>query len=964
MTDSAQNIATTYDPTEIEKKWYKTWEEKGYFQPSRKGDSFCIMIPPPNVTGSLHMGHGFNNAIMDALTRYNRMSGKNTLWQPGTDHAGIATQMVVERQLAAQDISRHDLGREKFIDKIWEWKEQSGGTITRQIRRLGSSVDWSRERFTMDDGLSNAVKEVFVKLHEQGLIYRGKRLVNWDPKLQTALSDLEVESDKEEQGSLWHFKYFFEDQSLRTHDDKNYIVVATTRPETLLGDTAVAVAPDDERYAHLVGKNIILPITGRAVAIVKDEYVDKEFGTGCVKITPAHDFNDYEVGKRCELAIINIFNKNAEILAEFEYIAKAGEAISKTIPAPADYVGLERFAARKKLVEQAEAEGWLEQIQPYTLKPPRGDRSGVIIEPLLTDQWYVKIAPLAEPAIQAVKDGEIKFVPEQYSNMYMAWMNNIQDWCISRQLWWGHRIPAWYDVEGNIYVGRSEEEVRTKNNIAADVELNQDEDVLDTWFSSGLWTFSTLGWTGDEAKDKENYFLNTFHPTDVLVTGFDIIFFWVARMIMMTMHFMKNEDGTPQVPFKTVYVHGLVRDGEGQKMSKSKGNVLDPLDLIDGVDLETLVQKRTTGLMNPKQAAKIEKSTRKEFPEGIQAYGTDAVRFTFCALANTGRDIKFDMKRVEGYRNFANKIWNATRFVMMNCEQQPIGQEVRQDLWELPEQWIVSRLQKAEAAVQQAFATYRLDLAAQAIYEFIWNEYCDWYVELTKPVLNDENVSTERKAEVRRVLLSVMEASLRLAHPIMPFLTEEIWQTLAPMIGLQGETIMLAPYPVPNPERINEQAEADMLGLQGLIGAVRNIRGEMGLGNARLLPILLQNTTDAEKAQIARIEPLFKALAKVESITFLTDAEQPPLSSSSVVGRISVFVPMKGLIDPKAELGRLQKDLDKVQKQHDQIASKLSNEGFVAKAPAAVVEGEKAKLTEFADQLVKIKANMEQIAAL
>ncbi|WP_151956141.1 valine--tRNA ligase [Acinetobacter guillouiae] len=964
MTDSAQNIATTYDPTEIEKKWYKTWEEKGYFQPSRKGDSFCIMIPPPNVTGSLHMGHGFNNAIMDALTRYNRMSGKNTLWQPGTDHAGIATQMVVERQLAAQDISRHDLGREKFIDKIWEWKEQSGGTITRQIRRLGSSVDWSRERFTMDDGLSNAVKEVFVKLHEQGLIYRGKRLVNWDPKLQTALSDLEVESDKEEQGSLWHFKYFFEDKSLRTQDGHDYLVVATTRPETLLGDTAVAVAPDDERYAHLVGKNIILPITGRAVAIVKDEYVDKEFGTGCVKITPAHDFNDYEVGKRCELAIINIFNKNAEVLADFEFIAKAGEAISKTIPAPADYIGLERFVARKKLVAQAEAEGWLDQIQPYTLKPPRGDRSGVIIEPLLTDQWYVKIAPLAEPAIKAVKDGDIKFVPEQYSNMYMAWMNNIQDWCISRQLWWGHRIPAWYDAEGNIYVGRSEEEVREKNNIAADIELNQDEDVLDTWFSSGLWTFSTLGWTGDEAKDKENYFLNTFHPTDVLVTGFDIIFFWVARMIMMTMHFMKNEDGTPQVPFKTVYVHGLVRDGEGQKMSKSKGNVLDPLDLIDGVDLETLVQKRTTGLMNPKDAPKIEKSTRKEFPEGIQAYGTDAVRFTFCALANTGRDIKFDMKRVEGYRNFANKIWNATRFVMMNCEQQPIGQEIRQDLWELPEQWIVSRLQKAEAAVQQAFATYRLDLAAQAIYEFIWNEYCDWYVELTKPVLNDENVSAERKAEVRRVLLSVMEASLRLAHPIMPFLTEEIWQTLAPMIGIGGETIMLAPYPVPNPERINDQAEADMLGLQGLIGAVRNIRGEMGLGNARLLPVLLQNATDAEKAQIARIEPLFKALAKVESITFLTDAEQPPLSSSSVVGHVSVFVPMKGLIDPKAELARLQKDLDKVQKQHDQIASKLANEGFVAKAPAAVVEGEKVKLAEFIDQLAKIKANMEQIAAL
>lgn len=964
MTDSAQNIATTYDPTEIEKKWYQTWEERGYFKPSQKGESFCIMIPPPNVTGSLHMGHGFNNAIMDALTRYNRMSGKNTLWQPGTDHAGIATQMVVERQLGAQGVSRHDLGREKFIEKVWEWKEQSGGNITRQIRRLGSSVDWSRERFTMDEGLSNAVKEVFVKLHEEGLIYRGKRLVNWDPKLQTALSDLEVESDKEEQSSLWHFKYFFEDKSLRTQDGKDHIVVATTRPETLLGDTAVAVNPEDERYAHLVGKNIVLPITGRTVAIVADEYVEKEFGTGCVKITPAHDFNDYEVGKRCGLALINIFNKNAEVLAEFEYIEKAGEQISKTIPAPADYIGLERFEARKKLVEQAEAEGWLDQIQPYTLKPPRGDRSGVIVEPLLTDQWYVKIAPLAEPAIEAVQDGRIKFVPEQYSNMYMAWMNNIQDWCISRQLWWGHRIPAWYDAEGNVFVGRNEEEVRSKHGITPEVELKQDEDVLDTWFSSGLWTFSTLGWTGDEAKDKENYFLNTFHPTDVLVTGFDIIFFWVARMIMMTMHFMKNEDGTPQVPFKTVYVHGLVRDGEGQKMSKSKGNVLDPLDLIDGVDLETLVQKRTFGLMNPKQAAKIEKSTRKEFPEGIQAYGTDAVRFTFCALANTGRDIKFDMKRVEGYRNFANKIWNGTRFVMMNVEGQTVGQTARPDLWELPEQWIVSRLQKAEQAVQQAFATYRLDLAAQAIYEFIWNEYCDWYVELTKPVLNDENVSEERKAEVRRVLLAVMEASLRLAHPIMPYLTEEIWQTLAPKLGISGETIMLAQYPVADEAKINEQAEADMQWLQGLIGAVRNIRGEMGLGNARLLPVLLQNTTEAEKAQITRIEALFKALAKVESITFLADGEQPPLSSSSVVGHVSVFVPMKGLIDPKAELGRLQKDLDKVQKQHDQIANKLSNEGFVAKAPAAVVEGERAKLAEFADQLAKIKANMEQIAAL
>ncbi|NOZ96474.1 MAG: valine--tRNA ligase, partial [Gammaproteobacteria bacterium] len=744
----------------------------------------------------------------------------------------------------------------------------------------------------------------------------------------------------------------------------DYLVVATTRPETLLGDSAVAVHPEDERYAHLIGKNIVLPITGRLVPIVADEYVEKDFGTGCVKITPAHDFNDYDLGKRHDLPIINIFNKNAEILADFEFIAKAGEQISASIAAPTDYIGLERFAARKKLVAQAEAEGWLDQIQPYDLKAPRGDRSGVIVEPLLTDQWYVKIAPLAQPAIEAVQDGRIKFVPEQYTNMYMAWMNNIQDWCISRQLWWGHRIPAWYDVDGNIYVGRNEEEVRAKHNIADNVTLQQDEDVLDTWFSSGLWTFSTLGWTGDAAKDKENYFLNTFHPTDVLVTGFDIIFFWVARMIMLTMHFMKNEDGTGQVPFKTVYVHGLVRDGEGQKMSKSKGNVLDPLDLIDGIDLESLVAKRTFGLMNPKQAEKIEKSTRKEFPEGINAYGTDAVRFTFCALANTGRDIKFDLKRVEGYRNFCNKIWNATRFVLMNVEGQTVAQEARPELWELPEQWIISRLQKAEQAVHQAFATYRLDLAAQTIYDFIWNEYCDWYVELTKPVLNDAEVSSERKAEVRRVLLAVMEASLRLAHPLMPYLTEEIWQTLAPMIGKGGDTIMTAQYPVPEAAKINEQAEADMQWLQGLIGAVRNIRGEMGLGNARLLPVLLQNISDAERTQIERIQPLFKALAKVESIEFLTKDQEPPLSSSSVVGHASVFVPMKGLIDPKAELGRLQKDLDKVQKQHDQIANKLGNEGFVAKAPAAVVEGEKAKLAECADQLSKIRASMEQIAAL
>lgn len=968
QTESQQNISTTYDPAAIEAHWYEVWEKQGYFKPQGGAKPFTIMIPPPNVTGSLHMGHGFNNAIMDAMIRYHRMLGDNTLWQPGTDHAGIATQMVVERQLAAQNISRHDLGREDFIKKVWEWKEKSGGTITQQIRRLGSSVDWSRERFTMDEGLSNAVKEVFVRLHEEGLIYRGKRLVNWDPKLHTALSDLEVENN-EEQGSLWHFKYFFENDSTTTSDGDNYLVVATTRPETLLGDTAVAVHPEDERYKHLIGQNIRLPITGRLVPIVGDDYVEKDFGTGCVKITPAHDFNDYELGKRHNLPLINIFNKNAEIQAEFDWIEKAGQPITQTLAAPSEYAGVERFAARKKLVAQAESEGWLEKIEPYTLKAPRGDRSGVIVEPLLTDQWYVKIAPLAEPAIEAVKNGDIKFVPEQYSNMYMAWMNNIQDWCISRQLWWGHRIPAWYAQDGSVYVGRSEDEVRQKYNLGSDISLNQDEDVLDTWFSSALWTFSTLDWTGDAAKDAENYFLKTFHSTDVLVTGFDIIFFWVARMIMMTLHFVKDENSKPQVPFKTVYVHGLVRDGEGQKMSKSKGNVLDPLDLVDGIDLETLIAKRTTGLMNPKDAAKIEKATRKEFPDGINAYGTDALRFTFCALANTGRDIKFDLKRVEGYRNFCNKIWNATRFVLMNVEGKTVGRAPRTDLWELPEQWIVSRLQKAEAAVHKAFADYRLDMVAQTMYDFVWNEYCDWYVELTKPVLNSDEVSDERKAEVRRVLLATLESSLRLLHPLMPFLTEEIWQTVAPMIGKKAvgrddTTIMLAAFPQPEDAKINEQAEADMTWLQGLIGAVRNIRGEMGLGNARLLPVLLKNVSDKEREQLDRIEPLFKALSKVESIEFLTDTQEPPLSSSSIVGQVSIFVPMKGLIDPQAEIGRLTKKIEKLQKQFDVLNGKLSNQGFLAKAPAHVVDAEKLVLADLGDQLQKLNAQKEQLAAL
>ena len=962
-------LPTTYTPSELEQKWYTTWEDKGYFRPTLdKPKSFSIAIPPPNVTGSLHMGHGFNNTIMDALTRFHRMKGYNTLWQPGTDHAGIATQMVVERQLGLQGISRHDLGREKFIEKVWEWKGQSGGNITRQIRRLGSSVDWSRERFTMDDDLSKVVKEVFVRLHDEGLIYRGKRLVNWDCKLHTALSDLEVES-VEEQGSLWHFRYYFADKNLTTQDGKNYLVVATTRPETLLGDSAVAVHPDDERYAHLIGKTIVLPISGREVPIVADDYVEKDFGTGCVKITPAHDFNDYELGKRHELPLINIFDEDACIKAEFDFIAKVGEPISNHITAPADYVGLERFVARKKLIEQAQNENWLEKIEPYTLKAPRGDRSGVIVEPLLTDQWYVAIETLAKPAIEAVQNGDIQFVPQQYTNMYMAWMRDIQDWCISRQLWWGHRIPAWYDDNGNVYVGRDESEVRAKYSLA-DTPLRQDDDVLDTWFSSALWTFSTLDWTGQTSFDDYGDALQTFHPTSVLVTGFDIIFFWVARMIMMTMHFIKDKDGKPQVPFKTVYVHGLVRDSQGQKMSKSKGNVLDPIDLIDGIDLENLVNKRTQGLMNPKEADNIAKQTRQEFPNGIPAFGTDALRFTYASLASTGRDINFDLKRIEGYRNFCNKIWNATRFVLMNCidkdgKPQNIDKSANPKLWQLPEHWIISRLNATINDIHEHMSQYRFDLMSQAIYEFIWNEYCDWYVELAKSSLNaseqDGTVSDERKAQIRYVLLFVLEMAMKMTHPIMPYLTEEIWQTITPLLGKTGESIMLSTYPKCDDSKINKQAESDMAWLQSLIGAVRNIRGEMKLGNAVRLPVLLQGVTDEQKASLARIESQFKALAKVEMLTIVSDDDEIPLSSQALIGSLKVLVPMKGLIDPTAELNRLNKVRDKLQAQADAINKKLSNESFVAKAPAQVVQAEKMKLAELNGQLAEVE---KQVGAL
>ncbi|MDF2444968.1 MAG: valS [Moraxellaceae bacterium] len=940
----------TFNPADIERQWYDTWEKAGYFKPSGEGDPYCIMIPPPNVTGSLHMGHGFNNTIMDTLIRYRRMQGRNTLWQPGTDHAGIATQMVVERQLAAQNQTRHDLGREKFLDKVWEWKEQSGGTITRQIRRLGSSVDWSRERFTMDEGLSNAVKEAFVRLHEDGLIYRGKRLVNWDPKLHTAISDLEVLSE-EEKGSMWHFRYPLEDGS-------GVLVVATTRPETMLGDTAVAVHPDDERYQKFLGKKVRLPVTGRLIPVIADAYVDKDFGTGCVKITPAHDFNDYEVGKRHNLPLINIFDRDAKVKAAFDTLTYANEKGADEA-APADYAGLDRIVARKKIVAQADADGWLEKVEPHTLKVPRGDRSGVVIEPWLTDQWYVKTAQLAQPAIRAVEDGRIKFVPEQYQNMYFAWMRDIQDWCISRQLWWGHRIPAWYDADGHIYVGRSESEVRAKHKLNPLVKLRQDEDVLDTWFSSALWTFSTLGWPEQTPE------LKTFHPTDVLVTGFDIIFFWVARMIMMTMHFVRDETGRPEVPFKTVYVHGLVRDSEGQKMSKSKGNVLDPLDIIDGIELEALVGKRTTGLMKPQDAPKIDKATRKEFPEGIKSFGTDALRFTFAALATTGRDIKFDMNRVEGYRNFCNKIWNASRYVLTNCEGQDVGLGGGAVELSVVDRWIISQLQRTEQQVIAALEDFRFDLAAQAIYEFTWNEYCDWYLELTKPVLNDEGTSIEARRGVRRTLVRVLETLLRLTHPIMPFITEAIWQRVKGLAGKPAaQSLMVEKYPTPDTARIDPVAEADVQWLKDVIMGLRNIRGELGVAPGRSVNVLLQKGSAADRERIGRFETFLRALARIDDVKWLQADEEPPMAAAALVGDLTLLVPLKGLVDVQAEVARLGKEIDRLQQDVERLQAKLGNEAFVARAPAEVVAKEKQKLDENLQAVQQLSEQMQRIKAL
>ncbi|MDV7213059.1 valine--tRNA ligase [Azotobacter beijerinckii] len=941
----------TYQPHAIESRWYTEWESKNYFAPQGSGEPYTIMIPPPNVTGSLHMGHGFNNAIMDALIRFRRMQGRNTLWQPGTDHAGIATQMVVERQLAAQGVSRHDLGREKFLDKVWEWKEESGGTITRQIRRLGSSVDWSRERFTMDEGLSEAVKEAFVRLHEDGLIYRGKRLVNWDTKLHTAISDLEVENH-DEKGHLWQLRYPLADGA-RTAEGKTYLVVATTRPETMLGDAAVAVHPEDERYQDLIGRHVLLPLVNRLIPIVADDYVDREFGTGCVKITPAHDFNDYEVGKRHHLPLINIFDQNATVLAQAQVFDIEGTPNTRIDPTlPDSYAGMDRFDARKAIVADFDGMGLLEKIDDHALKVPRGDRSGTIIEPWLTDQWYVSTKPLAEKAIAAVEDGAIQFVPKQYENMYFSWMRDIQDWCISRQLWWGHRIPAWYDEAGNAYVGRDEAEVRSKYAIRNDEPLRQDEDVLDTWFSSGLWTFSTLGWP------EQTDFLKTFHPTDVLVTGFDIIFFWVARMIMMSLHL------TGQIPFKTVYVHGLVRDAQGQKMSKSKGNVLDPLDIVDGIGLDTLLTKRTSGMMQPKLAEKIAKQTRVEFPEGIASYGTDALRFTFCSLASTGRDIKFDMGRVEGYRNFCNKLWNAANFVFENTEGKDCGAAGEPVELSPVDRWIVSQLQRTEQEVTRQLDAFRFDLAAQALYEFVWDQYCAWYLELVKPVLWDENAPASRQRGTRRTLVRVLETALRLAHPFMPFITEEIWQRLAPLAGKSGPTLMLQPWPVADEARLDEAAEDDIEWVKALMLGVRQIRGEMNISMAKRIDVVLNNASAGDRRRLAENEPLLAKLAKLESIRVLAEGEEAPLAATALVGEMQVLVPMAGLIDKDAELARLDKEIQRLDGEVKRVGGKLGNASFVDKAPAEVIAKERAKLGEAEQALAKLGEQRARIATL
>lgn len=912
----------TYNPQDIEKNWQQTWESQKHFAPQGKGQPYCIMLPPPNVTGSLHMGHGFLFSLIDILIRYHRMQGDNTLWQAGTDHAGIATQMVVERKLMMEGKTRHDLGRDEFLKKVWQWKEESGGNITQQLRRLGASMDWSRERFTMDESLSKAVRDVFIKLYEEGLIYRGTRLVNWDPKLLTAISDLEV-INTEEEGKLWHIRY-------PLAEGHGHIVVATTRPETLLGDVAVAVHPEDERYQHLIGKYLQLPLTDRTIPIIADEYVEKEFGSGCVKITPAHDFNDYAIGQRHNLTPINILTPDAHL----------NNNVPKT------YQGLERFAARKQVLKDLEVLGLIEKIDKHLMKVPRGEKSDAIVEPYLTQQWFMKMKPLAEPAIQAVERGEIKFIPENWNKTYYQWLNNIEDWCISRQLWWGHRIPIWYDENNTPYAGHDEADVRKRHQLSADVKLRQDDDVLDTWFSSALWPFSSLGWPESTPE------LNTFYPTSVLVTGFDIIFFWVARMIMMGLKL------TGKIPFREIYITGLIRDQDGQKMSKSKGNVLDPLDLIDGISLDALIEKRTYGLMQPAMAKKIEDNTRKQFPEGFNAHGTDALRFTFCALASYGREIRFDLGRLEGYRNFCNKLWNAARYVLMNTEGQDTqaGGELS-----LPDRWILSRLQTTIQQAHDALSNYRFDLLANAIYEFTWNEFCDWYLELSKPILTSSESTPAQLRGTRHTLITVLEQLLRLLHPIMPFITEEIWQRVAPLAHVKGTTIMLQPYPAVTISLQDTTAENELEWVKNLIVAIRTIRSEMNIAPGKPLPVLLRKGTAQDQKYFAANKHLIMTLARLAEINWLKADETAPESATGLVGELEILIPMAGLIDKKEESARLGREISKLAKEAERAEAKLQNPSFVDRAPADVVSKERSRLDELKTALMKLEQQLEKI---
>ena len=911
----------TYQPELIEQRWYQNWEESGYFIPNFTGKPYCIMLPPPNVTGTLHMGHGFQVSLMDALIRFHRMQGYNTLWQVGTDHAGIATQMVVELQLMNEGTSRQELGRDKFIERVWQWKEQSDSTIKKQLRRMGASVDWSRERFSLDEGLCEAVVDVFVALFEEGLIYRGQRLVNWDPLLLTAISDLEVVS-QEEMGSLWYIRYPLE-------SGEGQMVVATTRPETMLGDVAVAVHPDDERYKHLIGAKLNLPLVNRKIPIIADSQVDKEFGTGCVKITPGHDFNDYAIGERHQLPIINIFTPDAKL--------------NDQVPDP--YRGMDRFKARNKILEDLTAQGFIEKVDSHQLKIPKGERSGAILEPFLTNQWFIKTKPLAEAAIQAVKSGQIKFVPETWTKVYFQWLENIQDWCISRQLWWGHRIPAWYDDCGNIYVGKSKEEVRKRYKLMESSSLTQDNDVLDTWFSAALWPFATLGWP------KNTIELATFYPTSVLVTGFDIIFFWVARMIMMGLKF-KN-----QIPFKTVYITGLIRDNEGQKMSKSKGNILDPIDLIDGIDLNKLIAKRTQNLIHPGDAKRITKITAKEFPSGIPAFGTDSLRFTYYALASTGRDVRFDLGRIEGYRNFCNKLWNAARFVLMNTENYNLSAELPLP-YTLPDLWIQSHLQTTIQKAHQYFQAYRFDLLAHTIYEFIWNEYCDWYLELSKPILYS-NANELSQIATRRVLLEVLETLLRLAHPLIPFITEEIWQRVAPLLNITSKTIMLQTFPLFDKNKLNNDAEKNIEWLKKMIVAIRNIRGEMNVLPNKSIHLLLKKGSELDKVRVKKLEVYIKKLAKVDQLQW--SEENPQTAATALVEELELFVPMTELIDKNAEISRLRKELAKLETDRLKSQTKLSNPNYLAKAPSHIVEQEKQRAMELQNSIAKLQDRLNVI---